>query len=307
MVGPLHDTEGREIWDATKLVAYADCEYLGKLEYEEHLALKEPPVALVFGSGFHKAVEVWTAAQDVTAAELAFLAIWEKQLPLEVREMLEFSGDRRSVQNFQRLFAGYRKKFPLEMFQEIIACERPFTIALGTTPAGREVWWSGVIDRIVRWQESVYYVDLKTSSYTLDAAFFNKFKLSCQIRGYTWVGQQLYREAGEFAGALIQGVQVQAPLKTKVRAADELVQGEVIPLTAAQLEQWRSNTLQLIDNIHLARERGHVRNYGSRCSAFGGGCSMKQICWAEPDAEDTVKMLHYMERVWNPLTRDVEV
>ena len=60
MIGPLQDTEGREIWDATKLVAYADCEYLGKLEYEEHLALKEPPVALVFGSGFHKAVEVWT-------------------------------------------------------------------------------------------------------------------------------------------------------------------------------------------------------------------------------------------------------
>jgi PD-(D/E)XK nuclease superfamily protein len=322
MVGPLIDEQGREVWDSTKLSAYADCEYLGKLQYEEHLKSKEPAVALVFGGAFHKAVEEWTQARSqklarggyiehfpddieaVKIAEAAFITEWEAGLTLETREMLEFSGDRRSVANFKRLFAGYRKKFPLEMYQEVVACEVPFTLPLGTTPAGREVHWSGLIDRVVKWMDGVYYVDLKTSSYTLDAAFFNKFKLSGQIRGYVWAAEQLHPRE-QFAGAMIHGVQVQAPLKTKVRLPEELVQGEVIPLSPPQIEQWRENTLKRIDVIHEARARGHLRNYASRCSAFGGGCEMKQVCWAEPDAEDTIKGLHYVERVWDPRNRTV--
>jgi PD-(D/E)XK nuclease superfamily protein len=315
MVGPLIDEQGREVWDSTKLSAYADCEYLGKLQYEEHLKSKEPAVALVFGGAFHKAVEVWTqrsslpafdplGVDSVGAAEAAFITEWEAGLTLETREMLEFSGDRRSVANFKRLFAGYRKKFPLEMYQEVVACEVPFTLPLGTTPAGREVCWSGLIDRVVKWMDGVYYVDLKTSSYTLDAAFFNKFKLSGQIRGYVWAAEQLH-PGEQFAGAMIHGVQVQAPLKTKVRLPEELVQGEVIPLSQPQIEQWRQNTLRRIDVIHEARARGHLRNYATRCSAFGGGCEMKQVCWAEPDAEDTIKGLHFVERVWDPRSRAV--
>jgi len=309
----LVDNQGREVWDSTKLSAYADCEYLGKLQYEEHLKSKEPAVALVFGGAMHKAVEVWTQqaykvnypeTDAVAEAEAAFVTEWEAGLTLETREMLEFSGDRRSVANFKRLFAGYRKKFPLEMYQEVVACEVPFTLPLGVTPAGRTIWWSGLIDRVVKWMDGVYYVDLKTSSYTLDAAFFNKFKLSGQIRGYVWAAEQLH-PGEQFAGAMIHGVQVQAPLKTKVRLPEELVQGEVIPLTQPQLEQWRENTLKRIDVIHEARTRGHLRNYATRCSAFGGGCELKQVCWAEPDAEDTIKGLHFVQRVWDPRNRAV--
>jgi len=314
--GELLDEAGREVFDSTKLSAYADCEYLGKLQYEEHLAPQEPAVALVFGSAFHKAVEVWTQQRimqppciDTTAvanAEAAFVEIWEHELPLEVREMLEFSGDKRSVGNFKRLFAGYRKKFPLEMYEAVLACEQSFTLLLGTTPAGREVGWSGVIDRIVRWQDGIYYVDIKTSSYQLDDKFFDKFKLSGQMRGYTWAGQQLVGE--EFAGALVQGVHVQAPLKTKTRAADELVQCESIPFVQSQLEEWRINTLHKIDSIHRAREIGYwERNYASRCSAFGGGCEMKRICWAPPEDQENRRQLHFKERVWNPLMKDAVV
>lgn len=303
--GELMDEQGREVFDATKLSAYADCEELGKLQYEEHLTPKENSTALAFGIGFHKAVEIWTqhAAEPNTVelAEAAFLIVWERELSQEQRETLEFSGDRRSVANFKRLFAGYRKKFPLEMYQQVLAVEQPFTLPLGTTPQGREVWWSGVVDRIVRWQDAIYYVDVKTSSWALDAAFFNKFKLSGQIRGYTWAGQQLL--GTDFAGAFIQGVQVQAPLKTKVRAADELVQAEVVPLEPEAIEEWKENTLARIDRIHEARERGHLRNFASRCSAFGGGCEMKQVCWAQPSARQAIKEMHYKERVWNPLDK----
>lgn len=312
MSNQLIDEQGFEVWDSTKLSAYADCEMLGKLQYEEHLVPNEPAVALIFGAGLHKAVETWTKlwhyqlaateAEAVAHAEADFLKIWEEELPQELREMLEFSGDRRSFTNFRRLFTGFRKKFPLGMYEDVLGCEVPFTVKLGETPAGRTVKWSGLIDRIVKWQGGIYYVDVKTSSFALDEKFFNKWKLSGQLRGYSWASRKLVGEA-EFAGAMVQGVHVQAPLKTKQRAAEELVQAEVIPFTESQLEEWRQDVLKRIDVVHLARDRGHLHNYASRCGAFGGGCEMRSVCWTPPEGRDAIKQLRFHERVWDPRKR----
>ena len=306
--GPLLDAEGREVWDASKLQAYLDCEELGHLRYEEHLTGKTPSEAIAFGSGFHKAAEVWTArCKDgyndqtaVIAAEASFVEVWESELPKEQRDMLELGLNRRSIANFKRLFAGYRKKFPLEMYDEVVSVEQHFTLPLGTTPEGRDIWWSGLTDRIVRWQGGLYYVDLKTSTFALDAAFFDKWKLSTQMLGYTWAGQQLVHEP--FAGVMVQGIQVQAPLKTKVRAADELVQGEVIAYTQDQIEGWKRNVLQKIDDIHRARDRGYyVKNLSTRCSSYGN-CSMAMLCNAGDTAQAALRREQwYIQKVWNPL------
>ena len=309
--GPLLDGDGREVWDASKLQAYLDCEELGHLKYEEHLTGKTPSEAIAFGSGFHKAAEVWTQhriawptrdAEAVSYAEAAFVEVWEAELPKEQRDMLELGLNRRSVTNFKRLFAGYRKKFPLEMYDEVVSVEQPFTLLLGTTPEGREIWWSGISDRNVRWQGGLYYIDLKTSTYALDAAFFDKWKLSTQMLGYTWAGQQLVSEP--FAGVMVQGIQVQAPLKTKTRAADELVQGEVIAFTQDQIEGWKRNTLAKIDSIHRARKVGYyIKNLSTRCSSYGN-CSMAMLCNAGDQAQaEFRKEQYYIKRVWNPLDR----
>ena len=308
VAGPLLDAEGREVWDASKLQAYLDCEELGHLRYEEHLTGKTPSEAIVFGSGFHKAAEVWTQqhldgfndAIAVDLAEKAFNEVWESELPKEQRDMLELGLNRRSIANFKRLFAGYRKKFPLEMYEEVVSVEQHFTLPLGTTPEGREIWWSGLTDRIVRWQGGLYYVDLKTSTFALDAAFFDKWKLSTQMLGYTWAGQQLVNEP--FSGVMIQGIQVKAPLKTKVQAADELVQGEVIAFTQDQIEGWKKNVLIKIDDIHHARDRGYyVKNLSTRCSSYGG-CSMAMLCNAGDEAQAAFRREQwYIQKVWNPL------
>lgn len=307
---PLHDAYGYEVWDASKLQAYLDCEELGHLKYEEHLTGKTPSEAIAFGSGMHKAIEVWTQRAlsnsndvfSINRAEQAFIEVWEAELPKEQRDMLELVLNRRSIANFKRLFAGYRKKFPLEMYDEIVSVEQSFTLPLGTTPEGHEVWWSGVTDRIVRWQGGLYYVDIKTSTYALDAAFFDKWKLSTQMLGYTWAGQQLVNEP--FSGVIVQGIQVQAPLKTKVKAADELVQGEVIAFQPEQIEAWKRNVLVKIDDIHRARDRGYyVKNLSTRCSSYGN-CSMAMLCNAGDVAQaEFRKQQYYIQRVWNPLER----
>src|SRR3990167_3826924 len=128
-----------ETWDNTKLASYT-CEMRGHYAMERHLVPKEPAVALAFGLGIHAARETWIKSQiqepiltsevAVIEAKRAFLVMWEKELPLDIREVLEFSEDRRSYANFCRLFEAYVSKFPITMYDKIVAVETPFTLFL---------------------------------------------------------------------------------------------------------------------------------------------------------------------------------
>jgi hypothetical protein len=302
------DGQTYEMWDSTKLKAYA-CQERGRLGHEEHLIPVEPAEALAFGAMFHKSIETWTAevafnnVPEQQAVELAVeraVKVWEKELPLETREMLELGGNRRSIANFKRLFEGFRRKFPLAMYESIIEVEKPFALALGETRRGVKVAWCGKRDRVLRWQGGVYYTDIKTSTYALDEDFFDKFKRSGQMLGYAWSGRQ---QLGlDFTGILIQGIQVQAPLKTKVRMPEELCQADTIRISNSQIDEWAVNTLSKIDRIHQAREEGYYnRDDGDLCQNFNRHCDFFNICTAEPEARAALKARMFKKRVWNPL------
>jgi hypothetical protein len=301
------DGQSYEMWDNTKLKAYA-CEERGKLGHEEHLIPVEPAEALVFGEMFHKAVEAWTEMTNggmpedraVEQAEREAGYIWEAGIPAEMREMLELSGNRRSIANFKRLFAGFRRKWPLAMYDEIIAVEKPFALPLGRTHRGISIAWCGKRDRILKWQNGIYYTDIKTSTYALDESFFEKFKRSGQMLGYAWAGRQ---ELGlDFTGILIQAVQVQAPLKTKARAAEELIQADTIRIADAQIDEWRESTLRRIDRIHRTREEGiYARDNGDLCQNYNRSCEYARLCNAPAELRPMLKQQHYKVRIWNPL------
>src|SRR3990167_9792530 len=325
-----------EVWDWTKLLAYLTCDTKGKYGFEDHLVPKEPAEALAFGIGIHKMVEVWTHESlfnkveieaglapthaPLKAAQAAFLSVWEKELPLELREKLEFEGNRRSYANACRLFEAYTRKFPIEMFNKIVATEVPFTLPLGITPRGRIISWSGVLDRIVEWQGGKYYVDIKTSSYPCDSKFFNKFRFNGQTLGYAWAGQQL--GYGNFNGIMIHGIEIKIPqtgIKFKKdgtpyaqqgRQAEELIQADIIPIHEAHIEEWKWNVLDKIDTICQDRETAKVTgrrqlNMGDACNNFNG-CQFRPICYSEPSLRQQIKEEQYKVSKWNPLDRDKE-
>lgn len=316
-----------EIWDHTKLSSY-DCNQRGRYAMEQHWQPKEPSEALAFGIGFHKAVEVWTQASQARSgihneslldtpmeiSKRAFLEIWERELPQEKRDTLEMIGDRRSYANFCRLFEAFTHKFPIEMFDKIVATETPFTLYLGRTPAGHDISWSGILDRAVEWQGGLYYVDIKTSSYPLDDRFFSQFRLSGQMRGYAWAGQEL--SLGNFDGVMIQAVEVKVPQSevklTKAgvpyarqgRQVMDLMGIDIIPILSEHIEEWKADTLHKIDLIYEARERKHwTRNLGELCNSFTG-CAFRRVCQAAPNQRQAILEENYKEREWNPLNRD---
>lgn len=313
-----------EIWDATKLSSYA-CEQRGNYAMERHLQPKEPAEALAFGIAFHKAVEVWTQeriawgdSEDTSLAAIAeakkaFLEAWNRELPQEVRDNLELLGDRRSYANFCRLFEAFTRKFPIEMYDKIVATETPFTLYLGRSPRGREISWSGILDRAVVWQAGLYYVDIKTSSYPLNDKFFAQFRLSGQMTGYAWAGQEL--GIGDFDGIMVQGIEVRIPqngikttaagmpYKRQGRQVMDLVGVDVIPILPEHIEEWKQDTLRKIDKIYEARELKHwVRDRGELCNSYGG-CAFRRVCTAHPDLREGIITENYKERKWNPLDR----
>jgi hypothetical protein len=305
-----------EIWDWTKLSAYIDCMQKGHLGYEEHLTPKEPSEALAFGKGIHAMAEVWTAQSmailtgnvfpetAMANAQKAFLGVWDADLPLELREKLELEGDRRSYANACRLFEAYTRKFPLEMYDKIVALETPFTLYLGKTSTGREISWSGILDRAVQWQGGIYYVDIKTSSYPINDRFFSQFNFSGQMIGYCWAGQEL--SLGNFSGIMIQGIEVKAPPKTaRARTVDELIAVDIIPILPEHIEEWKQMILYKIDEIHAAREAGYFpMAMGHACNVFGNGCEFRRICYAHPDQRELRKVENYDRKVWNPIKRE---
>ncbi len=313
-----------EIWDATKLSSYV-CEMRGHYAMERHLQPNEPSEALAFGIAFHKAVEVWTqisqqpALDAVNAGKSAFLKVWEAELPQDLRDKLELEGNRRSIQNGFRLFEAFTRKFPIEMFDKIVATETPFTLYLGRSPRGRDISWSGILDRAVIWQGGLYYVDIKTSSYSLDDKFFSQFRLSSQMTGYTWAGREL--QLGEFTGVMIQAVEVKIPATgiklrkdgkpyaVQPRQVDDLLGVDIIPIIPEHIDEWKADTLQKIDDIYAARERKHWRrDRGEICNSYASasnpnGCPFKRICTAHPDLREGIIQENYKEKIWNPLNR----
>ena len=317
-----------EIWDWTKLNAYT-CEQRGHYVMERHLVPKEPAVALAFGIGIHAARETWikqslAPAKDffeqgkiplepVTAAKKAFLTVWEKELPIEIREVLEFNQDRRSYANFCKLFDAYVNKFPITMYDKIVAVETPFTLFLGKTPKGFEVSWSGILDLAVEWQGGLFYDDLKTSTYAIDDKFFGKFRLSGQLTGYAWAGQEL--GLGNFNGIMVHGIEVKVPqegVKLKKdgtpyarqgRSSDAMLGVDIIPISDEVIEEWKKDTLRKIDKIHEARELKHwVRDRGDICNNFNG-CQFRSVCSVGEDLRESRIEEYFKIREWNPLER----
>jgi len=308
-----------EIWDWTKLSAY-DCHQRGHYAMERHLVSKEPAEALAFGIGMHAARETWIkdslncGVHSVELAKEAFLAAWEKKLPLDVREILEFNEDRRSYANFCRLFDAYVGKFPLAMYDKIVAVETPFTLFLGSTPNGVEISWSGILDLAVEWQGGLFYDDLKTSTYAIDDKFFGKFRLSGQLTGYAWAGQEL--GLGNFNGIMVHGIEVKVPQKgiklkkdgtpyaRQGRAIDAMIGVDIIPINPEHIEEWKVDTLRKIDQIYEAREIKHwTRNRGELCNSFNG-CQFKMVCETLPDLREGKIEQFYETREWNPLSRN---
>ena len=302
-----------EDYDNTKLSAWQNCEQQGDYAHGYEgtgIIPKEPSVALAFGLGFHAMADAWCnqwlrGENDIEKQHAAFIQEWERELPVELRESLELKLDKHSVTNAKRLFQAYCDKFPPTLYKPV-EVERPFRFLLGELPSGDEIYWTGILDRIVEFQGETYFLELKTSSRRIDENWLRQFQVSSQLRGYIWAGQQIIGK--EFAGAIIHGVEKGAIPKTDrgKRSISEMLGASIVEVSPQLIEKWRVNTLHKIEAIQAAEAAGsYIQNLGDACNAYNfSGCPYRQLCGNPKEIRERLIESEYVKRVWNPLAAD---
>ena len=298
-----------ETYDNTRLSSYLNCETQG---YYAHgykgtgIISREPSVALAFGLGFHAMAETWCnqlfkgQPTEWSRIQETFRAIWDKELPGELTATLEMTADKHSIANAMRLFKGYAEKFPPSLYQTI-EVEKPFKLPLGVVD-GVQIYWAGILDRIVKFQEGIYYLELKTTSHRIDEKWLDSFKTSGQMRGYVWAGQQLLGQ--EFASTIVHGVEKAAIPKTgRARKVDELIGAGVLDVLQPLLNEWIGNTLRTIERIHrIAKEDKYGMNLGDACNAYNfSGCPYRRLCGNDPGMRQQIIEENFVQRRWDPL------
>ena len=297
-------------WDNTKLSAWQNCEQQGHYAHPldgPGIIVKEPSPALAFGLGFHAAAEEWCnqvvrmVPEDEAAQYQAFLQARNRELSPEIVEHIDTTQDKHSIANFQRLFRGYKEKFPVSLYKPL-EVERPFRLRLGEAKPGLEIYWTGILDRIVEFQGGIYFLELKTASHRIDEAWLRQFQVSGQLRGYIWAGQELLGKA--FDGAIIHGVE-KAPIpKTgRARGVEELIGASMVEVAPELIEEWRHNTLDKIAQVNDVHVMGRYKmNLGDACNAYNfSGCPYRDLCGAPIGVRAQIMAERYVKRVWNPL------
>jgi len=256
-----------------------------------------------FGSVLHKAREVWRRAQMRNAP--ASEALSEGIDALRAEYAIAFppgiqTDERRSLANAEILFNGYTRKYGRHNYVPI-TIEEPFNVLAGTTPQGRTVHRTGIMDEYCDFNGRRYVLDLKTSSIYPGGSWLESFRLSEQMLGYVYAARQLHMECD---GAIIHGIWVHTPPKTsrnKYKPEDYFT-AEIITFSDAQIEEWRQDFLASIDRREEAQATGvWSPNWGGACKTVYGLCDYAKWCSSTPEIRPQVEQIYYEHQAWQPL------
>lgn len=278
-------------------------------------------LALVFGSAWHKAMEVvWPAlidkrphAQALTEAVDAFILEWKANgLPFPLDYETEEQYSPRTPGNALEMLAVYiesRHKLLESGDLELVSVERPFAVPLD--PDDPTLFYVGKIDKEVRVARNgrIRAIEHKTTTaYSKQAkfraSFIDSFSPNSQIDGY------LYKLHMTSPGA-VDGVWVDAALVHKTEQAFKFIPVEK---KMDQLDAWLWETRSWIDQIEAHKVR--LASTGSQdrylpafpkntnsCHDFNKSCQFIDLCkaWANPIGKELPP--GYRLEPWDPLER----
>lgn len=289
--------------DATAIGLWKDCPRKFDLRINRGLV----PKARVgggrgMGGALHRAREVWRTAlmsgvhHDVALTQgLGALSIeWNASFGAGIVD------EKRSLANAENLFRGYAAKFGSHNYTPI-AIEKPFSIAVGTTPAGHVVNRTGLMDEYCEFNGRRYVLDLKTSSVYPGGSWMDAWRTSEQFLGYVFAAQAIY---GQCDGVIVHGIWVHTPPQrsTNKYKFEDYFTADIISFSAAQVEEWRDDFLHTIDRREEARARNHWSpNLGSTCKTVYGLCDFHKWCSSTPEIRPQVENIYYAHQVWQPL------
>jgi hypothetical protein len=288
--------------DNTAMTAYLTCPREYYFSMVRHRRGKGRSPALVFGSAWHKAMEIhYRTGGDAKAVEEAVIMSWEGH---------DSADDYRTLNRVLLDYRAYVKQYGmphLEGMKTLGYPEEPLVeVAANMTSDDLLHPWAGKLDRFLEDEGSLVYVEDHKTTSRLDKNYFKQFDLSQQMLGYTYLGQQL------LPNRKVVGVRINL---AHVLTGKTEFHRKLFTFSPERIRDWAANT-----NIWLQRlaldyemagdpERSHLAfpgHYGDNgCSRKFGMCQYHEVCSVTPRIREQVlvKEFPYIEP-WNPLEAD---
>lgn len=172
--------------------------------------------------------------------------------------------------------------------------------------------FSGKIDLPYVQEGDIWIRDIKTTS-MLGDMFWNKLRMSAQPRGYCWAFEQL-------TGKRVKGYQIDA-IRTK-EPPQYVINGttsrsgksqspeawwneslccERFYLKDGELQQWKENVIELVNEFFWHYQRGYFPMKTAWCSQYGK-CQYYDVCSLNP-ADRGIMLASglFQDNKWTPL------
>lgn len=246
----------------------------------------------------------------------------------------EFRTATRAIQAFR----AYNERYPAEDF-EVLGVEEPFEVALGEfkvegqsvadgmgwpSHVGREITvtvrFRGIRDLRVKWHDSIWVLDHKTSGEWSDLTV-DEGKASFQFQGYGWVERLLAQQATE-EGATVCHIPVGGVIGNYIISRENYAsesrkptprdlprdQFERVPYpySDAELDEWHADAMGIAKEIWQRWREEEWPRRRTAC-AHWGRCEYYRLCWeTDPDYRmSAAQGADYRERTPSPF-EDIE-
>jgi hypothetical protein len=285
--------------DNTAMTDYMSCPKKYEYGMVQHRRSKgNPSPSLVYGSGWHAAMELHYKAEVCSEEDLI------DQVRMGVAEKWQLSsnvGDHRTYERCMLEYERYLKKYGLPWLEEAKTVGWPgesalVEIAVEVPIPGARHPYTGKIDRIYGIHGQLYVEDHKTTS-QLRSDFFTQFELHNQMMGYAV-------DAWVITGKVISGVRINAHV---VHKNDSIFERRTIMFSQPRLEDWQRNYDYWLDRIEQDMVKRQVgdpsafpRNF-SACAGKYGMCQYAGVCSMPPSMRQAMLEQDFIDRPWNPL------
>lgn len=257
------------------------------LERQVHmLQRKGKNIDQSFGGAIHEGLATYyTSGRAVLAAQEAFLATFE--------DMAE--EDTKTRANGLKLLVGYHERWEQEGW-EILEVETPILFQYGP-----EDYFVVIPDMVVKSNGRIYGVEHKTSRYTVDQAFYNRFKMDPQI---TAEAAGIKAKFGMCDGVIINPITIQKGGRSG-RPSPYLQYGprDICNRSQEDIDWWRKDMREVHKEIQKVVAEGYYVADKRNCSSFKNPCEFFRL--HESHGNELIKREEYHERSRNPRTRGV--
>ena len=164
-----------------------------------------------------------------------------------------------------------------------------FDSGLRAAATDEQIFFCGHLDRIARFSDQLYVVDIKTTGSTISSKFFSDFTPGNQFSMYALAGQ--VGLALPVRGVIVDGMQIAAGFTRSLRG--------LVNRSNSQLNEWLAEAGWWTRQMSDCAERADWPQNDKNCHMYGG-CQFRSVCSRSPGARQIELDQHFTKRVWDP-------